>query len=74
MERGSVSYKVYWFYLRSVGLPVMALVFLAYLLNVIFGAATNIWLSKWSADNVNPALNVSTETQVLHALGGNRDK
>ena len=59
-EQGSVSYKVYLFYLRSTTLPLMLAVFAANTLRTAFEVATSFWLSKWASDNVNPELNVSS--------------
>ncbi|XP_071809243.1 ATP-binding cassette sub-family C member 9-like [Asterias amurensis] len=69
-EQGSVSYKVYLFYLRSTTLPLMLAVFAAYILRTAFEVGTSFWLSKWASDNVNPELNSTSSSYYVGVYGG----
>ncbi|XP_072026143.1 ATP-binding cassette sub-family C member 9-like [Amphiura filiformis] len=47
MERGSVSYTVYWYYMKALGFPCIPMI-VFYFLHPAFTVSTNFWLSNWS--------------------------
>lgn len=59
MERGSVSYRVYMYYLRAITFPVAFIVTFFILSQSGIRIGTNFWLSNWSNANANLAPNVS---------------
>ncbi len=48
METGTVSYKVYLYYLSAMGFPLSAGCFLSYVVYQICSALSSVWLAKWS--------------------------
>ena len=60
MERGSVSYKVYLYYLEAITYPVACIVFFFILCQSAIRIGTNFWLSAWSESNLNSTTNVSS--------------
>ena len=76
LQRGSVSRKVYTYYLKSMGVPLVALVLLTYVYLTGFGIYKNFWLAKWSNAGVNASSIVRNGTlyfrsQILerHSIG-----
>ena len=63
MERGSVSYKVYMYYLKALGFPCIPMI-VFYILHPAFTVATNFWLSSWSESGLDP--NVSKNWNKLY--------
>lgn len=55
MEVGSVKRKVYWNYIRAVGIGWYLLTIASYLVSHSFNVVSQLWLSKWSDDSINPA-------------------
>ncbi|XP_072050857.1 ATP-binding cassette sub-family C member 9-like [Amphiura filiformis] len=53
LQRGAVSRKVYSYYLRSMGWPLVILVLLTYAYLTGFGIYKNFWLADWSNAGVN---------------------
>lgn len=55
MEVGSVNKKVYWDYISALGVHWYGLVILSYAVSHAFNVLSQLWLSKWSDDSINPA-------------------
>ncbi|XP_072179900.1 ATP-binding cassette sub-family C member 8-like [Diadema setosum] len=47
-EKGSVSYQIYWYYLRAVSKLATLVLFAALLITSSLEIATNFWLAEWS--------------------------
>ena len=48
MERGSVSYKVYLFYAKSMGYLVLGTLALFVIFDMFFSISTTFWVAEWS--------------------------
>lgn len=55
MEVGSVKKKVYWDYLSALGIGWYGLVIVCYIISHSFNVLSQLWLSKWSDDSIDPA-------------------
>ncbi|XP_072025400.1 ATP-binding cassette sub-family C member 9-like [Amphiura filiformis] len=63
MESGSISARVYLYYMNAMGWPLVVLVALSYLTQSGLTLATNFWLSDWS--NAGLITNGTTETEYI---------
>jgi len=55
METGSVKRKVYIDYIKALGIWWYLLTILCYIISHAFNVFSQLWLSKWSDDSINPA-------------------
>lgn len=55
MEVGKVKRKVYWEYIRALGVHWYSLVILSYLISHSFNLASQLWLAKFADDSTDPA-------------------
>nr|XP_054751164.1 ATP-binding cassette sub-family C member 9-like [Lytechinus pictus]XP_054751165.1 ATP-binding cassette sub-family C member 9-like [Lytechinus pictus] len=67
MERGSVSYRVYLYYLGAITYPVVLIVTFFILSQSGIRIGTNFWLSKWSESNLDPN---ATNDDLTYWIGG----
>ncbi|XP_030828553.1 ATP-binding cassette sub-family C member 9 isoform X2 [Strongylocentrotus purpuratus] len=70
MERGSVSYRVYMYYLRAITFPVAFIVTFFILSQSGIRIGTNFWLSNWSNANANLAPNATGDEDITYWIGG----
>ncbi|XP_022093816.1 ATP-binding cassette sub-family C member 9-like isoform X2 [Acanthaster planci] len=54
MERGSVSWSVYYYYAKAIRLPIALLILLVYPLQAGIIAGNNYWLANWSEAGLSP--------------------
>ena len=54
MEEGSVKKRVYWDYISALGVHWYGLVILSYLISHAFNVLSQLWLSRWSDDSIDP--------------------
>ncbi|XP_071499116.1 ATP-binding cassette sub-family C member 8-like [Diadema antillarum] len=59
-EKGSVSYRIYWYYLRAVSKLATLVLFAALLITSGLEIATNFWLAEWS--DASTGANFTQET------------
>ncbi|XP_071504808.1 ATP-binding cassette sub-family C member 9-like [Diadema antillarum] len=70
MERGSVSYKVYLYYLSAITYPIVFIVLFFILSQSGLRIVTNFWLSAWSESNLNITGNDTAEDDLGFWIGG----
>ncbi|XP_038067816.1 ATP-binding cassette sub-family C member 9-like [Patiria miniata] len=63
-SKGSVSWKVYYYYLKAVGLKTVLLVCFLYLGSFLLTTANQLWLSNWSEAGLDTNLTTSEMQQV----------
>ncbi len=51
VETGTVSYKVFLYYIKNMGIFLSAAMVLFYTLGQVFSAVSSVWLAKWSDDH-----------------------
>lgn len=54
MEIGSVKKKVYWEYIKALKVSMYVLTIFSYLISHIFNVFSQLWLSQWSDDSIDP--------------------
>lgn len=54
MEVGSVKKKVYWEYVKALGIHWYLVTIISYTISHSFNVFSQLWLSKWSDDSINP--------------------
>ncbi|XP_038053890.1 ATP-binding cassette sub-family C member 9-like isoform X2 [Patiria miniata] len=70
-EIGPVSYRVYLYYLRAIGLKAMALIIATYLMRESLRMSANFWLSSWSTAGLQAKqTGVEAESMTLPYLTG----
>jgi len=45
-----VSFSVYWFYVKSMGVVVSCCMLLFFILSQVASICSNVWLSEWTSD------------------------
>ena len=74
MEIGSVKKRVYWDYINALGLGWYLFTIFSYLISHILNTFSQLWLSKWSDDSIDPANfnNTSLRNQRLIGYAGKK--
>ncbi|KAH9501054.1 hypothetical protein DERF_011922 [Dermatophagoides farinae] len=62
---GSISLKIYWYYIRTIGLLPLALILSSYTFGYCFVVLTNVWLSSWSNDSKIPLSSSSNSSIII---------
>uniref|UniRef100_A0A1I7SBP4 ABC-type glutathione-S-conjugate transporter n=2 Tax=Bursaphelenchus xylophilus TaxID=6326 RepID=A0A1I7SBP4_BURXY len=69
VETGQVKFKIYWIYIRSIGLFCITVFLIAYVFSSALGILSNMWLAHWSDSAVKMAKNASQVDDMALNLG-----
>lgn len=67
-ETGKVSFGVYGYYVRSIGVLATSLTVVAYILSQACSVGSNVWLTLWSNEPVNENGEMDRETRDKYLL------
>ncbi|XP_075677558.1 ATP-binding cassette sub-family C member 3-like [Dermatophagoides pteronyssinus] len=62
---GSISFRIYWHYIRAVGLLPLLLILFSYTFGHYFVVVTNLWLSSWSNDSKISSSSSSNSSEII---------
>ena len=69
LERGSVSYQVYFFYARNIGWLVMSLLVLCGIIETTLQVYNGFWVSEWSEAGLTNPVSASILVKNSHKTG-----